>query len=74
MPHRKVCRGADSSSAAPVKPPTDPVPTDDSIRLNDGQVSPPVWEKAGEKSPKRSIRRLQTWPLGVALENLELMA
>ena len=69
--------GSASSRIAPptpVKPPTGSVPTNDGVGLDDGQVAAPVWEKAGEESPKRSIRRLQEWPLRVALENLKLMA
>ena len=61
------------AAPAPVEPPACSVPPDDRIGLDDGQVSAPVGEKAGEKCPHGSIGRLQPWSLGVPLQNLELM-
>lgn len=50
------------------------MPPDDRIWLDDGQVTAPVGEDARQNCPESSIRWLQSWPLGISLKDLELMA
>jgi hypothetical protein len=50
------------------------VPADDSVWLDDGQVTAPIRENVRQYSPLGSIRRPKPGPLGVSLQDLELMA
>ena len=50
------------------------MPSDDRIGLDDGQVAAPTGKDTRQNSPESSIRWLQSWPFGVSLKDLELMA
>ena len=50
------------------------MPPDDRIWLDDGEVAAPVGEEARQNCPESSIGWLQSWPFGISLKNLELMA
>jgi hypothetical protein len=50
------------------------MPPDDRIWLDDGEVTSPVGEEARQNCPENSIRWLQSWPFGISLEDLGLMA
>ncbi len=50
------------------------MPPDDRIWLDNGQVAAPIGEDARQNYPESSIRWLQSWPFGVSLKDLELMA
>ncbi len=50
------------------------MPANDHIWLDDRQVLSPIGQKAREQSPESPIIWFQSWPLGVSLEGMTLMA
>ncbi len=50
------------------------MPADDGVGLDEGQVTPPFGEIPGEESPKCPVCGPESRPLGVSLQNLELMS
>ena len=50
------------------------MPSDDRIWLDDSQVATPTRKETRQECPQSSIRWIQSWPFGVSLKELELMA
>jgi hypothetical protein len=77
-PHLGLDEGSAGPSTvalpSPVQPPSEPVPADDSVGMDNGQVTPPIPEDPGKQNPERAIGGSEPWPSRSPLQDLELLS